>query len=144
MILLRVIGFLWTFIVTLLSWIFFFLPHYLKGTFEDVYMRKDLAIIWDVDNNSDFYKKAMSGWYGFVIGANVCVVDVPRKVDVFRINPPSDGFSWNKYCLGSDYFRIGSGQRRKYLDCNYFLGYWSDHFAPGRVDLQSYNSVQHS
>lgn len=81
MILLRIIGFLWSLATTVLSWIFFFLPHYFAGTFENVYLSKDLAIVWDVDNRSKFYKKAMDGWYGFVLGANVCVVDTPQEVE---------------------------------------------------------------
>jgi len=79
MIILYALGFLNTFVLTLLSWIFFFVPHYLKGTFERVYITKELAIIWDVANDSKFYKESMDGWYGFVLGANVCVVDVPSK-----------------------------------------------------------------
>lgn len=78
MIILRVLGFLWAFPLTFLSWLFFFWPHHEKGTWERVRMGKDLAIIWDADNESKFFKEAMDGWYGFVLGANVCVVDVPR------------------------------------------------------------------
>lgn len=84
MIILRILGFLWASPVTILSWIFFFLPHYFKGTFQNVYMRKDLAIVWDVDNYSKFGRNAMDGWYGFVLGANVCVIDPPHGMDELK------------------------------------------------------------
>jgi len=74
-------GFLWALPVSLLTWIFFCIPYYLKGAFEKVTMRKDLSIIWDVANDSKFYKKSMTGWYGFVLGCNIVVVDVPSKDD---------------------------------------------------------------
>lgn len=83
MIVLYAIGFLIAFPLTLLSWIFFFWPKHRQGVFERVRVTKTLAIIWDVDNESKFYKEAMDGWYGFVLGANVCVVDVPSKTDTW-------------------------------------------------------------
>ena len=79
MVFLRLLGFLWCFPVTFLSWVFFFIPSYWKGVFERVYFTKELAIVWDVNNNSKFYKDAMEGWYGFILAANVCVVDVPYR-----------------------------------------------------------------
>lgn len=79
MIVLYALGFLIASPLTFLSWVFFFRPHRNRGTFERVRVTKRLAIIWDVDNESKFYKQAMSGWYGFVLGANICVVDVPSK-----------------------------------------------------------------
>ena len=79
MLILRIFGFIWALPVTILSWIFFFFPHSIKGTFQNVYLTKDLAIVWDVDNFSRFGRDSMNGWYGFVLGANVCVIDTPRE-----------------------------------------------------------------
>lgn len=78
MIVLRALGFLWLFPVTLLSWIFFCVPYWLRGAFEKVEMFSDFVIIWDVKNVSKFGRKEMKSWYGFVLGANVICIDTPN------------------------------------------------------------------
>lgn len=72
-------GFIWAIIPSFLAWVFFCIPHWLKGTFESVKMRSDFSIIWDVANESKFFKEAMEGWYGFVIGCNIIIVDAPSE-----------------------------------------------------------------
>jgi len=81
MVVVYALGFIWALPATLLFWIFFCVPQWIKGTFESVEWRKDLSIVWDVANGSDFFKKAMADWYGFVGGANIVVVDAPGKVE---------------------------------------------------------------
>ena len=77
-------GFIWALIPSLLSWIFFCIPYWLRGvlgsvkTFESVEVQEDLSIIWDINNKSPFFEK-MKGWYGFTAGCNIVVVDVPKK-----------------------------------------------------------------
>jgi hypothetical protein len=76
------LGFIWASPMTLLSCIFFNLPMLIfTNTFESVKWRwrEDFAITWDVANESKFFKKAMDGWWGFVFGANIVVVDMPEK-----------------------------------------------------------------
>ena len=74
-----ILGHLNCFLVTFLSWVFFFIPHWFAGTFEKVSLSKRLGIIWDVANDTKFFKESMDGWYGFVLGGNICVVDVPDR-----------------------------------------------------------------
>jgi len=75
------LGFIWCLPSTLLFWIFFCIPHWIAGTFESVEWRRNLAIVWDVANDSKFFKKSMKGWYGFVGGANIISVDTPGKFE---------------------------------------------------------------
>ena len=68
--------------INILIWLFWFLPMYKKGTFEDVWWRwDDWSLNWDVSNESEFYKKAMKGWWGFVIGCNIVFVDYFPKIE---------------------------------------------------------------
>jgi hypothetical protein len=41
-----------------------------------VWRKADLAIVWDIDNESRFFK-VMDGWFGNVVGAHVTVTDIP-------------------------------------------------------------------
>ena len=66
-------------IVSFFVWLFFLRPERKKGTFEKVTVRDDFLVIWDVANDSEFYKKSMDGWYGFVAGCHIVVVDYDKQ-----------------------------------------------------------------
>lgn len=70
------LGFLWVGIVNLLFYICWFYWMKRKGTFEKIEWDWN-SWSWkcDVANNSDFYKNAMQGWWGFVIGSFIIFVD---------------------------------------------------------------------
>jgi hypothetical protein len=147
MILLRIIGFLWAFPITLLSWIFFFLPHYFKGTFQDVRLSwKYLAFIWDVDNRSSFYKNTMDGWYGFVLGANVCVIDIPEIYQTAvraRYLHEVKGHVTQYFIFGILFFPLYIGhtcylwlfRKDKHAYLDNFLERWARKVAGQKVDI---------
>jgi len=72
------LGFINASVTSLLVFLFFLLPHLIRGTFEKVTMLPNFAIVWDVDNKSDFFRESMPGWYGFVAGCHIIVVDYDR------------------------------------------------------------------
>jgi hypothetical protein len=82
--LLFVLGFLWVLPVSILVWVFWMIPKYFQGTFAKVTVLPNLLIVWDVKNDSDFFKKSMKGWYGFVAGCNIVVVDYDNNLESFK------------------------------------------------------------
>jgi len=76
------LGFLWVLPVNILAWIFWFLPQYIKGTFEKIKFYPNGIVTWDVKNSSKFFKKLKDDhWWGFVIGSNIVFVDRDSKKD---------------------------------------------------------------
>ena len=78
------LGFINALPVSLLFWLFWALPKRCKGTFEKVLVLPNLASVWDVANDSKFFKESMAGWYGFVVGCNIVVVDYDRNDPNYR------------------------------------------------------------
>lgn len=72
---LNVIGFIWLLPVNLIVWAVLLILLW-RGQFEEVTLQPNLALRWDVDNNSKFYKiLSKDGWFGFVAVSNIIVVD---------------------------------------------------------------------
>ena len=94
-------GFLWALLASLLSWVFFHIPLLLQGAIEKVTLTKELAIIWDIDNDSAFYKK-MKGWYGNVVGCNITVVDYDRNNPEYKehMDHEKKGHVYQNYIFG--------------------------------------------
>jgi hypothetical protein len=70
------LGFIWTLPNSIVGWIFLLILYVCKQV-EDVEVCRGLVFVWDIDNNSWFYKKALrgQGWGGFAIGNNVVLMD---------------------------------------------------------------------
>lgn len=75
------LGFIWVLPVNVLAWCWLLYLH-LSGQVEQVRYNSDLSLIWDIDNNSRFYKR-MKGWYGFTIGGNIVCIDV-KPIDKYE------------------------------------------------------------
>ena len=72
---LNVVGFIWLLPVNILVW-FWLIILLLKGSIEEVTLQPNLALRWDVANDSKLYKLMhKDNWFGFVLGNNVIVVD---------------------------------------------------------------------
>lgn len=71
----HLLGFLWCLPVSVLVWVFMFIL-VLRGKIEEITIKSNLSIIWDVSNDSWLYSKMHGrGWFGWALGNNVIVND---------------------------------------------------------------------
>lgn len=137
-------GFIWALPMSLLTWIFFCIPHLCRETFCSVWIDEHLCITWEIDKRSEFYEEAMEGWFGFVLGCNRIVVDIdfPTKEvsgvnigSLYRDHPHYmkmqhelrhvlQNYMWGflfypAYILDSFYLWLFKRNKHAYLD-NYF------------------------
>ena len=98
------LGFLWVLPVNILAWIWLL---YLKfsGQVQTVMWCDNLALVWDIDNDSRFFKR-MKGWYGFTIGSNIVCIDVyPRSLYSEHL-VHEEGHVYQQYIFGILFFPV--------------------------------------
>ena len=93
--------------VNILAWLFFFIPHLIKGSFEDVQFWPDGSISWDVKNDSDLFKRLKKdNWWGFVIGSNIVMVDYDPKSDDAQFMMHERAHVYQNYALGVLFYPV--------------------------------------
>ena len=127
MILLYILGFLWVLPVNLIAWCWLL---YLLATkqVESVKFLKNLALVWDIKNDSPFYER-MDGWYGFVLGSNIICVDVIPEGKYYKHLDHEIEHVYQQYIFGILFFPVYIlSSVYLYFFCKDKLPYWDNFF----------------
>jgi hypothetical protein len=77
---LKILGFLWSFPISFVFWIFMGILFLLKQV-EKVSIEKDFLFVWDLYNNKWFCRVFFKnrGWGGFSFGNNIVLIDFDKN-----------------------------------------------------------------